>query len=95
MQAYKFDIKISEVGTISLPHFLPDLYGREVELFIVPKKEKSEKIEQASAKKFVSRWAGFLKDMNIDPEKPNTNIYWKNTDEKRIDKQRFKFWGYK
>ncbi len=69
MQAYKFDIRISEAGTISLPQDIPDLYGKEVELFIVPKEEKPKKIKKTSAKKFVSRWAGFLKDANIDPEK--------------------------
>ena len=67
MQAYKFDIKIPESGTISLPNtILPNLYGREVELFIVPKEEIP--VKKASAKKFVSRWAGFLADINVDPE---------------------------
>jgi len=69
MQAYKFDTKVSEVGAITLPYAIPDLYGREVELFIVPKKEKSKKPQKASAKKFVIKWAGFLKDADIDPEK--------------------------
>jgi len=69
MQAYKFDIKISENGTISLPYALPNLYGREVELFIVPKEDTQKQIKKASAKKFITRWAGFLKDTNIDPEK--------------------------
>ena len=65
MQAYKFDLRISEIGTISLPRAIPDLYGREVELFIVPK-EVARKT--TSAKSFVSRWAGFLKDTNINAE---------------------------
>ena len=39
MQAYKFGTKISESGTISLPYVFPNLYGIEVELFIVPKEE--------------------------------------------------------
>ena len=72
MQAYKFDLRISESGTISLPYVFPNLNGREVELFIVPKKEAQAPImsmKKASAKKFVDRWAGFLKDANIDPEK--------------------------
>ena len=69
MQAYKFDIKVSEGGAILLPYAIPDLYGREVELFIVPKIKKPEKTERTSAKKFVARWAGFLKDAAIDPEK--------------------------
>ena len=72
MEAYKFDIRISEIGTISLPYALSNLYGRDVELFIVPKEEASVPIipiKKTSAKKFVSRWAGFLKDANIDPDK--------------------------
>ena len=68
MQAYKFDTKISENGAIFLPYFLPALYGKEVELFIVPKKEEQKPIKKTSAKEFVTRWAGFLKDVNIDPE---------------------------
>ena len=65
MQAYKFDIKISEYGTIALPYAMPDLYGKEVELFIVP---KTGKLKKTSAKEFVTRWAGFLKELNIDPD---------------------------
>lgn len=67
MQAYKFNITVSEGGIISLPYAIPNLYGREVELFIVPK-EKGKTIKKTSAKNFVSRWAGFLKDTGIDPE---------------------------
>jgi hypothetical protein len=43
MQAYKFDTKISDAGTILLPYAIPNLYGREVELFIVPKEEVKKK----------------------------------------------------
>jgi len=68
MQAYKFDIKVSESGTIFLPYFVPSLHGKEVELFIVPKEEKSKKTKEVSAKNFVSRWVGFLKDTNINPD---------------------------
>jgi bifunctional DNA-binding transcriptional regulator/antitoxin component of YhaV-PrlF toxin-antitoxin module len=68
MQAYKFETKISEGGTISLPYAIPNLYGMEVELFIVPKEVKPKIIKKASAKNFVSRWAGFLNDMNVDTE---------------------------
>jgi len=67
MQAYKFDLRISENGMISLPHTMPNLYGKEVELFIiVPKKERLKKVEKTTAKEFVTRWAGFLKE--VDPE---------------------------
>ena len=67
MQAYKFNITISKGGAISLPYAIPYLYGKEVELFIIPK-EKTRKVHKTSAKDFVSRWAGFLNDPNFDPE---------------------------
>jgi hypothetical protein len=69
MQAYKFDTKITEAGTIFLPYTVPDLYGMDVELFIVPKKENPKKTRKTGAKEFVSRWAGFLKNADIDPDK--------------------------
>jgi hypothetical protein len=43
MQAYKFDAKISEAGIVLLPYVMPNLYGREVELFIVPKEKEPKK----------------------------------------------------
>ena len=69
MQTYKFDLKISKRGDIFLPSAIPYLSGREVELFIVPKKDKPNTANISSAKSFVSRWAGFLKDANFDPDK--------------------------
>ncbi|MCL2072692.1 MAG: hypothetical protein FWH18_02130 [Marinilabiliaceae bacterium] len=73
MQAYKFDTKVSENGAIFLPYLIPNLYGREVELFIIHKEEKSKATKETSAKNFVSRWAGFLKGMNIDTEDAKYN----------------------
>ena len=69
MQAYKFDTKVSERGDIFLPYAIPYLCGREVELFIVPKEDKPKTANISSAKSFVFRWAGFLKDANFDPDK--------------------------
>ena len=67
MQTYKFDIKISESGLISLPYTMPNLYGKEVELFIVvPQEKKQERIKQTKAQEFVLKWAGFLKEENPD-----------------------------
>jgi hypothetical protein len=43
MQAYKFDTIISDAGSILLPYAMPNLYGREVELFIVPKEKTRKK----------------------------------------------------
>ena len=44
MQAYKYDIRISESGIISLP-FEPRLFNKEVEIIIVPK-AKEEKVPE-------------------------------------------------
>ena len=43
MQTYKFDAHISKDGTITIP-LIPDLMGREVELIILPKDTKFQKI---------------------------------------------------
>ena len=64
MQTYRFDIRVSENGIISLPYTMPNLYGREVELFITVPQE--EKVKEAKAQDFVARWAGFLKEENIN-----------------------------
>ena len=67
MQTYRFDTRVSENGIISLPYNMPNLYGREVELFIVvPQEEKPKKTENTQAQAFVARWAGFLKEENIN-----------------------------
>ena len=47
MQTYRFDTRISETGMISLPYMMPDLYGKEVELFIVvPQQEENMDFEK-------------------------------------------------
>ena len=69
MQAYKFNIKVSENGIISLPQARLDLYGKEVELLIlVPKDDMLKKTKKVSTKPFIARWAGCLKDADFDPD---------------------------
>jgi hypothetical protein len=68
MQAYKFDTIISEAGIILLPFVMPDLYGKEVELFIVPKQEELNETKKVNVKEFMDRWAGFFKVNDNDPE---------------------------
>lgn len=69
MQAFKFNIKISENGIINLPVTTPDLFGKNVELLIlVPQNDKPKKIKKVSAKQFVTRWAGSLKDTDLDSD---------------------------
>lgn len=66
MRAYKFITKISKNGMIKIP-FNPALYNKEVEIIIVPKMTKH--IKGLKATDFVSKWAGFLNDPNIDDRK--------------------------
>ena len=68
MRIFKFNTKVSSNGTIQIP-FIPSLFDKEVELIIVPKSIKKDKIN--SGKNFVEKWAGFLKDDNLDLLKNN------------------------
>jgi hypothetical protein len=63
MQAYKFETRISKTGKIKLP-LNTQLFDKEVEIIIVPKKET--KSSKHSASEFVDKWAGFLKNTNPD-----------------------------
>jgi hypothetical protein len=66
MKAYKFITKISGNGTIQIP-YSPYLFDKEVEIIIVPKLKKKNK--ETKAAEFVKKWAGFLKDTDIDNSK--------------------------
>jgi hypothetical protein len=63
MQAYKFDTKISENGIIALPYAMPNLYGKEVELFIVVPQQE-EKIELLDAD--IPQWEKDFIDQRLD-----------------------------
>jgi hypothetical protein len=63
MHTYKFDTRISETGIISLP-FMPDLFGREVEVIILPKISRKESVDNPDAiSSFLERWAGAFPSM--------------------------------
>ncbi|MEX2335641.1 MAG: hypothetical protein WD555_00045 [Fulvivirga sp.] len=66
MKAFKFNIRISSDGTIHLP-FAPSLFNKDVEIIIVPKKEKKER--KKTGKAFVDEWAGFLSSNDTDSSK--------------------------
>jgi hypothetical protein len=68
MRIFKFDTRVSSTGTIQIP-YTPSLFEKEVELIIVPKSRK--KTKSSSGKSFVKKWAGFLKDSDIDSSKNN------------------------
>jgi bifunctional DNA-binding transcriptional regulator/antitoxin component of YhaV-PrlF toxin-antitoxin module len=70
MEAYKFDTKISEDGMILIPSE-PFLYGKEVEIIILPK-APAKKEEPFSGRDFLKKWTGVLKnksDEDLDAAK--------------------------
>ena len=66
MKSYRFITTISETGTIQIP-FNPSLFNKEVEIIIVQKPASSKR--KLKAKNFVEKWAGFLRNDNIDDAK--------------------------
>lgn len=69
MNAYKFNTRVSDAGTITLPYD-SHLYNTDVEVFIVPAthNESTEK-SRFSASDFISKWRGCIKSMeNISDE---------------------------
>ena len=69
MNAYKFNTRVSDVGTITLPSD-SHLYNTEVEVFVLPA-NRNESIEQNRfpASDFVRKWQGCIKGMeNISDE---------------------------
>lgn len=66
MKTYRYTTKISDKGTIQVA-LDPDLYDQEVELIVLPKSKTKKKDSKASD--FVKKWAGFLKDNDIENSK--------------------------
>jgi hypothetical protein len=70
MEAYKLTTKVSEQGMISLSS-MPNLYNREVELFIVPVTRPietgQERTRQGKAVAFFNKWVGVAAN-NVSPE---------------------------
>ena len=68
MNAYKFNTRVSDAGTITLP-FDSRLYNTDVEVFIVPSSRNIKEKSRFSASDFVSKWRGCVKGMeNISDE---------------------------
>jgi len=63
MNAYKFNTRVSDAGTITLPND-SNLYNTDVEVFIVPVNH-NESIEKRRflASDFISKWKGCIKGM--------------------------------
>lgn len=66
MKAYRYITKISEKGTIQVA-FDSILYNKEVELIVLPKFKEQKMNSKASD--FVKKWAGFLKNDEIENSK--------------------------
>ena len=66
MKAYRYKTKISNTGEILIP-VSPVLYDKEVDVIILLKNNKKEK--EIKAVDFVNRWAGFLKNEDIEKSK--------------------------
>lgn len=68
MEALKFSAKISKEGIIKLPPF-SHLSGKEAEIIVLLKENKRDKKKGMGASHFVDKWAGILKNENIDDSK--------------------------
>lgn len=66
MKAYRYTTKISDKGTIQVA-LDPSLFNQEVELIVLPKSKS--KIKNSKASDFVKKWAGFLKNNDIENSK--------------------------
>ena len=68
MNAYKFNTRVSDAGTITLP-FDSHLYNTEVEVLIVQVDSNSKEKSNFSANDFISKWRGCVKGMeNVSDE---------------------------
>ena len=66
MNAYKFNTKVSESGTITLPYEY-NLYDKEVRLIVVPLNNQKMEVERKSD--FLQKWSGAFKGLeNITDE---------------------------
>ena len=66
MRVLKFTTTISETGKIQVP-FDNSLYDKEVEVILKPKSRKAR--NKLSASDFVNKWAGFLKNDDVEKSK--------------------------
>jgi hypothetical protein len=68
MNAYRFNTRGSDAGTITLP-FDSHLYNTDVEVFIVPANRNLIEKKHFSASDFINRWQGCVKGMeNVSDE---------------------------
>jgi hypothetical protein len=66
MKTFKFETTISKDGVVHIPDNF-NLKEENVEIIIFTKKKYSKK--KINTTEFIDRWAGFLKNKNIDRSK--------------------------
>lgn len=66
MKTYRFSTRITSQGTIEIPG-IPELLEKEVEVTIVPTEKDGGRSN--SARLFVEKWGGFLKETDPDGAK--------------------------
>jgi len=81
MNAYKFNTRISDSGTIVLP-YEPHLYDMDVEVFIVPLSDKKNKQNVFSANDFINKWQGCIQGMSHLTDEELDNIKYQYLKEK-------------
>jgi len=73
MNAYKFNTRVSDAGTITLP-FDSSLYNTDVEVFIMPSNRNTTEKSRFSASDFISKWRGCVKGMENVTDEEIVNI---------------------
>lgn len=66
MKAFRFKTKVTEKGTIHIPFNLTR-YDQEIEIIILTKPKTGKK--KITAKEFVKKWSGMLKEVNPEQSK--------------------------
>lgn len=64
MEAYKFDVRIQKNGVIEIPE-VSQFADQEAEVFILLKPESESRATAEAAEKFLAKWRGLLKDVNL------------------------------
>ena len=82
MNAYKFNTRVSDVGTITLPYGA-HLYNTDVEVFVVPASRKeSLRKNNFSANDFIRKWQGCVKGMENISDQELDNIKYEHLKQK-------------
>ncbi len=74
MEAYKFETKILEDGTIRVPNF-QKLKSKNVEVVLLVKQAQTlQKTKEQEAQEFLDKWFGFFSGIETDDVRYNAII---------------------